>query len=144
MPQMNTDTRTYRYDVGPDTGPHRNELDTDTWLYRNGISPYGAGAGRGRPGARHRKPPSRRMRRAAAASAIVLAGGGAAAGLLYATGPQPSLNGAADQSAHTATSATRTGTPQGAATTLATPAAADQPAGPTCPGTRPRAAGTPP
>ncbi len=128
MPQKNTDTRTYRYDVGPDTGPHRNELDTDTWLYRNGIGPHGAGAGRGRPGPRHRKPPSRRMRRAAAASAIVLAGGGAAAGLLYATGPQPTLNGAADQSAHTVTSATRTGTPQGAATTLATPAAAGQPA----------------
>ena len=128
MPQKNTDTRTYRYDVGPDTGPYRNELDTDTWLYRNGISPYGAGAGRGRPGPRHRKPPSRRMRRAAAASAIVLAGGGAAAGLLYATGPQPALNGAADQSAHSVTSAARTGTPQGAATTLQTPAAAGQPA----------------
>jgi len=131
VPQMNTDTRTYRNDFGPDTGPYRNELDTDTWLYRNGISPYGAaraGAGRGRPNARHRKPPSRRMRRAATASAIVLAGGGAAVGLLYATGPQPALNGAAGQSARTMTSATRTGAPQGAATTLATPAAAGQPA----------------
>jgi Glycosyl hydrolase family 12 len=127
VPQVNTDTRTYRYDVGPDTGPYRNELDTDTWLHRNGIGSYG-GAGRERPGPRHRKPPSRRMRRAAAASAIVLAGGGAAAGLLYATGPQPALNGAADQSAHTVTSAARTGTPQGAATTLETPAAAGQPA----------------
>ena len=129
MPQMNTDTRTYRNDFGPDTGPYRNELDTDTWLYRNGISPVGSGrpdSGRGRPLARHRKPPSRRMRRAATATAIVLAGGGAAVGLLYATGPQPVLTGAADQNAHTVTSASRTGA--GAATTLATPAAAGQPA----------------
>jgi len=131
VPQKNTDTRTYRNDFGPDTGPYRNELGTDTWLYRNGTSPYGAGrpaAGRGRGGARHRKAPSRRMRRAATASAIVLAGGGAAVGLLYATGPQPTLNGAANLNARTVTSASRTGTPQGAATTLATPAAAGQPA----------------
>ena len=131
MPQMNTSTRTYRNDFGPDTGPYRSELDTNAWLYRNGISPIGAGqpgAGRGRGAARHRKPPSRRMRRAATASAIVLAGGGAAVGLLYATGPQPALNGAADQNAHTVTSAARTGTPQGAATRPATPAAAAKPA----------------
>ena len=124
MPQMNTDTRTYRNDFGRDTRSYRDELDTDAWLYRNGISPYGpgrSGAGRGRPVARHRKPPSRRMRRAAAAAAVVLAGGGAAVGLLHATGPQPVLTGAADQNAHTVTSAA------GPATTLATPAAAAQP-----------------
>ena len=128
MPQMNTDTRTYRIDFGPDTRPYRNELDTDTWLYRNGI--VGAGrpdSGPGRPTARHRKPPSRRMRRAATATAIVLAGGGAAVGLLYATGPQPLLTGAADQNAHTVTSGSRTAGAE-AATTLATPAAAGQPA----------------
>jgi hypothetical protein len=128
VPPVNTDTRTYRNDFGPNTGPYRNELDTDTWLYRNGISPGGSGrpgSGRGRPPARHRKPPSRRMRRAAAATAVVLAGGGAAVGLLYATGPQPVLTGAADQNAHTTTSAARA---QAAATTLATPAAAGQPA----------------
>jgi hypothetical protein len=130
VPQMNTDTRTYRIDFGPDTRPYRNELDTDTWLYRNGISPVGAGrpdSGPGRPTARHRKPPSRRMRRAATATAIVLAGGGAAVGLLYATGPQPLLTGAADQNAHTVTSGSRTAGAE-AATTLATPAAAGQPA----------------
>jgi hypothetical protein len=128
VPQMNTDTRTYRYDIGPDTGPYRTRLDTDTWLYRNGISPVATGrpgSGQGRPLARHRKPPSRRMRRAATATAIVLAGGGAAVGLLYATGPQPALTGAADSNAHTATSASRV---VGADTTLATPAAAGQPA----------------
>jgi Glycosyl hydrolase family 12 len=128
VPPVNTDTRTYRYDFGPDTGPYRNELDTDTWLYRNGISPVGSGrpgSGRGRPFARHRKPPSRRMRRAATATAIVLAGGGAAVGLLYATGPQPVLTGAADQNAHTSTSAARAAAP---ASTLAAPAAAGQPA----------------
>jgi Glycosyl hydrolase family 12 len=127
VPHMNTDTRTYRNDVGPDTGPYRNELDTDAWLYRNGISPVGGGrpgSGRGRPSARHRKPPSRRMRRAATATAIVLAGGGAAVGLLYATGSQPVLTGAADPNAHTVTSASRTA---GADTTLATPAAAGAP-----------------
>src|SRR5580692_8327459 len=126
VPPVNTDTRTYRNDFGPDTGPYRNELDTDTWLYRNGISPVGSGrpgSGRGRPAARHRKPPSRRMRRAATATAVVLAGGGAAVGLLYATGPQPVLTGAADQNAHTVTSATRPGGAEGAAT-LAAPAAA--------------------
>ena len=130
MPRVNTDTRTYRIDFGPDTRPYRNELDTDTWLYRNGISPVGAGrpdSGPGRPTARHRKPPSRRMRRAATATAIVLAGGGAAVGLLYATGPQPLLTGAADQNAHTVTSGSRTAGAE-AATTLATPAAAGQPA----------------
>ena len=130
MPQRNTDTRTYRIDFGPDTRPYRNELDTDTWLYRNGISPVGAGrpdSGPGRPTARHRKPPSRRMRRAATATAIVLAGGGAAVGLLYATGPQPLLTGAADQNAHTVTSGSRTAGAEAAAT-LATPAAAGQPA----------------
>ena len=129
MPQMNTDTRTYRIDFGPDTRPYRNELDTDTWLYRNGISPVGAGrpdSGPGRPTARHRKPPSRRMRRAATATAIVLAGGGAAVGLLYATGPQPLLTGAADQNAHTVTSGSRTAGAEAA--TTATPAAAGQPA----------------
>ena len=129
MPPVNTDTRTYRNDFGPDTGPYRNELDTDTWLYRNGISPVGSGrpgSGRGRPLARHRKPPSRRMRRAATATAIVLAGGGAAVGLLYATGPQPVLTGAADQNAHAVTSASRTGA--AATATLATPAAAGVPA----------------
>jgi hypothetical protein len=128
VPLVNTDTRTYRNDFGPDTGPYRNELDTDTWLYRNGISPVGSGrpgSGRGRPAARHRKPPSRRMRRAATATAVVLAGGGAAVGLLYATGPQPVLTGAADQNAHTTTSAARAAAP---ATTLAAPAAAAQPA----------------
>ena len=128
MPPVNTDTRTYRIDFDPDTGLYRNELDTDAWLYRNGISPVGSGqpgSGRGRPSARHRKPPSRRMRRAAAATAVVLAGGGAAVGLLYATGPQPLLTGAADQNAHTTTSAARA---QAAATTLATPAAAGVPA----------------
>jgi Glycosyl hydrolase family 12 len=127
VPHMNTDTRTYRNDFGPDTGPYRNEFDTDAWLYRNGISPVGSGrpgAGRGRAAARHRKPPSRRMRRAATATAIVLAGGGAAVGLLYATGPQPVLTGAADPSAHTVTSASRIA---GADTTPATPAAAGQP-----------------
>ena len=131
MPQLNTDTRTYRNDVGPDTRSYRNQLDANTWLYRDGVGPVGAGRPgtvRGRTIARHRKPPSRRMRRAATASAIVLAGGGAAVGLLYATGPQPVLNGAADQTAHTVTSTARTGTPQGAATRLATPAAAAQPA----------------
>jgi len=125
VPPVNTDTRTYRYDFGPDTGPYRNELDTDTWLYRNGISPVGGGrpgSGQGRPLARHRKPPSRRMRRAATATAIVLAGGGAAVGLLYATGSQPVLTGAADQNAHTTTSAARP------ASTLAAPAVAGQPA----------------
>jgi hypothetical protein len=66
------------------------------------------------------------MRRAATATAIVLAGGGAAVGLLYATGPQPALTGAADPNAHTVTSAARTAT--GANTTLATPAAAGVPA----------------
>ncbi len=122
MPQKNTDTRKYRYDFGPDTRPYRNELDADTWLYRNGIGRPAPGR---RPIARHRKPPSRRMRRAATATAIVLAGGGAAVGLLYATGPQPTLNGAADQNAHTVTSASPgPGTAQGAATTPATPAAA--------------------
>jgi hypothetical protein len=131
VPQMNTDTRTYRNDFGPDTRPYRNGLDADTWLYRNGISPVGPGqpgAGRGRPPARHRKPPSRRMRRAAAATAVVLAGGGATVGLLYATGPQPVLTGAADQNAHTVTSASRTAGAASATTTLATPAAAGQPA----------------
>jgi hypothetical protein len=131
VPQANTDTRTYRIDFGPDTGPYRNEVDTDAWLYRNGISPVGSGrpgSGRGRPTARHRKPPSRRMRRAATATAIVLAGGGAAVGLLYATGPQPALTGAADQNAHTVTSAARTARATGANTTLATPAAAGVPA----------------
>jgi hypothetical protein len=128
VPPVNTDTRTYRNDFGPDTRPYRNELDTDAWLYRNGISPVGSGrpgTGRGRPAARHRKPPSRRMRRAATATAVVLAGGGAAVGLLYATGPQPVLTGAADQNAHTTTSAR---TAAAAATILATPAAAGQPA----------------
>jgi hypothetical protein len=124
VPQTNTDTRTYRNDFGPDTRPYRSELDADTWLYRNGI-------GRPAPGrrsiARHRKPPSRRMRRAAAATAVVLAGGGAAVGLLYATGPQPALNGAADQNAHTVTSATRVGGAEEASTALATPAAAGSP-----------------
>jgi hypothetical protein len=128
VPPVNTDTRTYRIDFDPDTGLYRNELDTDAWLYRNGISPVGSGqpgSGRGRPSARHRKPPSRRMRRAATATAVVLAGGGAAVGLLYATGPQPVLTGAANQNAHTTTSAGRA---QAAATTLDTPAAAGQPA----------------
>jgi Glycosyl hydrolase family 12 len=121
VPQTNTDTRTYRNDFGPDTRLYRSELDADTWLYRNGI-------GRPAPGrrsiARHRKPPSRRMRRAAAATAVVLAGGGATVGLLYATGPQPALTGAADQNAHTVTSATRAGGAEDASTPLATPAAA--------------------
>ena len=128
MPPANTDTRMYRNDLGPDTRPYRNELDTDAWLYRNGISSYGPsgpGAAKGRPVARHRKPPSRRMRRAAAATAVVLAGGGAAVGLLYATGPQPVLTGAADQNTQTVSSAARSATPT---TTLATPAAAGQPA----------------
>jgi hypothetical protein len=128
VPPANTDTRMYRNDLGPDTRPYRNELDTDAWLYRNGISPYGPsgpGAAKGRPVARHRKPPSRRMRRAAAATAVVLAGGGAAVGLLYATGPQPVLTGAADQNTQTVSSAARSATPT---TTLATPAAAGQPA----------------
>ena len=131
MPPVNTDTRTYRNEFGPDTRPYRNELDTDTWLYRNGISPVGSGrpgSGRGRPPARHRKPPSRRMRRAATATAVVLAGGGAAVGLLYATGPQPLLTGAADPNAHTVTSASRTARVVGTDTTMATPAAAGQPA----------------
>jgi hypothetical protein len=123
VPQKNTDTRTYRNDVGPDTRPYRSELDTDTWLYRNGIGRPAPGR---RPTARHRKPPSRRMRRAATATAVVLAGGGAAVGLLYATGPQPALSGAADQNARTVTSATRPGGAEGAAT-LATPAAAGSP-----------------
>jgi Glycosyl hydrolase family 12 len=124
VPHTNTDTRTYRNDFGPDTRPYRSELDADAWLYRNGI-------GRPAPGrrsiARHRKPPSRRMRRAATATAVVLAGGGAAVGLLYATGPQPALSGAADQNAHTVTSATRPGGAEEATTTLATPAAAGAP-----------------
>jgi hypothetical protein len=124
VPQKNTDTRTYRNDFGPDTRPYRSELDTDAWLYRSGIGRPAQGR---RPTARHRKPPSRRMRRAATATAVVLAGGGAAVGLLYATGPQPALNGAADQSAHTVTSATRLGGAEGAATALATPAAAGSP-----------------
>ena len=123
MPRVNTDTRTYRIDFGSDTRPYRNQLDTDAWLSQNGIGRPATG---GRPTARHRKPPSRRMRRAAAATAVVLAGGGAAVGLLYATGPQPALNGAADQTAHTVTSATRPD--GGAVTTLATPAAAGTPA----------------
>jgi hypothetical protein len=79
-----------------------------------------------RPLARHRKPPSRRMRRAASATAIVLAGGGAAVGLLYATGPQPALTGAANQG-H-AVAAARVGKTDGAATALATPAGAGAPA----------------
>jgi glycosyl hydrolase family 12 len=123
VPQKNTDTRTYRNDFGPDTRPYRSELDTDAWLYRNGIGRPAPGR---RPTARHRKPPSRRMRRAATATAVVLAGGGAAVGLLYATGPQPALSGAADQNAHTVTSATRPGGAEGAAT-LAAPAAAGSP-----------------
>ena len=144
MPQMNTDTRTYRYDVGPDTGPYRNELDTDTWLYRNGIGPYGAGAGRGRPGPRHRKPPSRRMRRAAAASAIVLAGGGAAAGLLYATGPQPPQQRRRPERAHGDLGLPDRHAP-GGGDDAGHPGRgrAGRPR-PTCPGTPPRAAGTPP
>ena len=123
MPQTNTDTRTYRNDFGPDTRPYRSELDADAWLYRNGIGRPAPGR---RPIARHRKPPSRRMRRAAAATAVVLAGGGAAVGLLYATGPQPALTGAADQNAHTVTSATRAGGAE-ASPALATPAAAGSP-----------------
>ena len=125
MPPVNTDTRKYRIDFGPDTRPHRNQLDTDAWLSQNGIGRPATGR---RPTARHRKPPSRRMRQAATATAVVLAGGGAAAGLLYATGPQPALNGAADQTAHTVTSATRPGGAEGAVTALATPAAAGSPA----------------
>jgi hypothetical protein len=129
VPQANTDTRTYRIDFDPDTGSYRNQLDTNTWLSQNGISADSwAGQGRRRPLARHRKPPSRRMRRAATATAIVLAGGGAAVGLLYATGPQPALNGAADQNAHAVTSASRSGTAAGTATNLATPAADAGPA----------------
>jgi Glycosyl hydrolase family 12 len=129
VPQTNTDTRTYRNDLGPDTRPYRNVLDTDAWLSQHGVSAGPRpGQGRHRPPARHRKPPSRRMRRAATATAIVLAGGGAAVGLLYATGPQPALNGAADQNAHAVTSASRADKPEGAATTLATPAAVGQPA----------------
>ena len=124
MPQTNTDTRTYRNDFGPDTRPYRSELDADAWLYRNGIGRPAPGR---RPIARHRKPPSRRMRRAAAATAVVLAGGGATVGLLYATGPQPALTGAADQNAHAVTSATRAGGAE-ASTALATPAAAGSPA----------------
>jgi hypothetical protein len=123
VPQMNTDTRKYRIDFGSDTRPYRNQLDTDAWLSQNGIGRPAPGR---RPTARHRKPPSRRMRRAATATAVVLAGGGAAVGLLYATGPQPALNGAADQNAHTVT-ATRSGGAEGAATALATPAAAGSP-----------------
>ena len=123
MPQTNTDTRTYRNDFGPDTRPYRSELDADAWLYRNGIGRPAPGR---RPIARHRKPPSRRMRRAAAATAVVLAGGGATVGLLYATAPQPALTGAADQNAHTVTSATRAGGAE-ASTALATPAAAGSP-----------------
>jgi Glycosyl hydrolase family 12 len=123
VPQTNTDTRTYRNDFGPDTRPYRSELDADAWLYRNGIGRTAPGR---RPIARHRKPPSRRMRRAAAATAVVLAGGGATVGLLYATGPQPALTGAADQNAHTVTSATRAGGAE-ASTALATPAAAGSP-----------------
>jgi Glycosyl hydrolase family 12 len=129
VPPVNTDTRTYRIDFGRDTRPYRNQLDTDAWLYQNGDSAdQWLGQGRRRPLARHRKPPSRRMRRAATATAIVLAGGGAAVGLLYATGPQPALNGAADQNAHAVTSASRSGKADGAATALATPAAAGDPA----------------
>jgi len=124
VPQRNTDTRTYRNDFGPDTRPYRSELGADTWLYRSGIDRPAPGQ---RPIPRHRKPPSRRMRRAAAATAVVLAGGGATVGLLYATGPQPSLSGAADQSARTVTSATQAGGAAGAATPLATPAAAGSP-----------------
>jgi Glycosyl hydrolase family 12 len=123
VPQVNTDTRKYRIDFGPDTRPYRSELDTDAWLSQNGIGRPAPGR---RPTARHRKPPSRRMRRAATATAVVLAGGGAAVGLLYATGPQPALNGAADQNAHTVT-ATVPGGAEGAATALATPAAAGSP-----------------
>ena len=81
---------------------------------------------------------------AATATAVVLAGGGAAVGLLYATGPQPALSGAADQNAHTVTSATRPGGAEGATTALATPAAADRRSTRTSPGTRPRAGSTPP
>ena len=136
----NTDTRKYRIDFGSDTRPYRNQLDTDAWLSQNGI---GQATGR-RPAARHRKPPSRRMRQAATATAVVLAGGGAAVGLLYATGPQPALGGAADQTAHTVTSATRPGGAEGATTALATPAAASSPVNAYVPGTRPRAGGTPP
>ena len=146
MPPANTDTRTYRNDFGPDTGPYRNELDTDTWLYRNGISPAGSGrpgSGRGRPLARHRKPPSRRLRRAATATAIVLAGGGAAVGLLYATGPQPVLTGAADQNAHAVTSAPGPGGPRRPRPWQPRPRPGCPPR-PTCPGTPPRAGSTPP
>jgi len=143
VPQLNTDTRTYRSDLDTDTWQYRNGISPSTWLdqggysadtwpYQNGVGPDGRtrhdGIGRsasGRSGlpARHRKPPSRRMRKAAAATAVVLAGGGAAVGLMYATGPQPVLTGAADPSAHTVTSASR---PSGSATTLATPAAVGQ------------------
>ena len=83
------------------------------------------------------------MRRAATATAIVLAGGGAAVGLLYATGPQAMLT-SADPNAHSVTSATRPGGAEGAATTLATPAADGPPPTPTFPGTRPPAGSTPP
>jgi hypothetical protein len=39
VPQVNTDIRTYRNRLSPDTGPRRSSFDPDTWLYQNGISP---------------------------------------------------------------------------------------------------------
>jgi hypothetical protein len=140
---FDTDTWLYQNGISPGTGPDTGGFRTSTWLDQGGFSPdtwpYQNGIGpdertrhnggrrsvplgyRSAP-ARHRKPPSRRMRRAATASAIVLAGSGAAVGLLYATGPQPVLNGAADVHAKTVTSAANPGSAEGAAAALAAPA----------------------
>jgi glycosyl hydrolase family 12 len=158
VPQMNTDTRTYRNDVGPDTGPHRNELDTDTWLHRNGISPstwldqggyspdtwpyqngFGPDArtrrdGSGRSAAGRNRLPARhrkppsRRMRRAATATAIVLAGGGAAVGLLYATGPQPLLTAADQNAHAVTSATRPGGAAGASTTLATPAAAGAPA----------------
>jgi Glycosyl hydrolase family 12 len=149
VPQIDTDTRTYRNSFSIDTRPRRTGFDPDTWLYQNGISPdtwpYQGGfspdsnprlngsvrsvppqhrSGR----ARHRKPPPITMRRAAALTAIMLASGVAAAGFLDATGGHPVVTGAAELNAGAVTSMPQPGSADGAAAVLPEPVPVGPPA----------------
>jgi hypothetical protein len=157
VPQLNTDTRTYRNDVGPDTGTYRTELGTDTWRPRNRISPgtwldqggyspdtwpyqngFGPDArtrhdGAGRPAAGRGRLPARhrkppsRRMRRAATATAVVLAGGGAAVGLLYA-TGPQPALTADPAAHAVTSATHPGRAEGTATSAATPAADGTPA----------------
>jgi hypothetical protein len=151
VPPVNTAARMYRNDLRANTGPFRNDIDTDTWLYQNGITldeewigppghPSGAwpvlddSIGHGSPArnagprhrGRHRKPPPRRMRRAAGLTALMVASSVAAAGLLEVTAGHPALTGADEL--HATTTAPHAGAADGAAAGLAVPQPVAHPA----------------